>query len=114
MLEGDKLLVEELKSKLSVSETRAAQLENSINAMQVEYNHLRSLVKPQTETMEQMAVELKRALEREQAVRNELIACENRLGQLNATHYHHAHLGQTPKVPPSLHWSSRSFVGGQR
>ena len=113
-LEADKLLVEELKTKLSVSESRAAELENSIKAMQVEYNHLRRLVKPQTETMEQMAVELKRALEREQAVRNELMACENRLGQLNSAPYNHAHLGQTPMVQPSLHWSSRSFIGGQR
>ena len=108
-LEADKRLVEDLKTKLSVSDTKAAELENSLRAMQVEYNHLKSLVKPQTETMEQMAIELKRALEREQAVRNELVSCESRLAQLNSVRFVNSQLGQTPNIPPSFHWSSRSY-----
>eukprot|EP00944_MAST-04C_sp_MAST-4C-sp1_P002083 g2083.t1 len=50
--------------------------------VEVEYERLKDLVKPQTETMEQMAVELKRALDREQSVRNELRSVHARFASI--------------------------------
>eukprot|EP00944_MAST-04C_sp_MAST-4C-sp1_P006704 g6704.t1 len=50
--------------------------------VEVEYERLKELVKPQTETMEQMAVELKRALDREQSVRNELRSVHARFASI--------------------------------
>ena len=53
--------------------------------VEVEYERLKDLVKPQTETMEQMAVELKRALDREQSVRNELRSVHARFASIDGT-----------------------------
>jgi len=85
-MEAENMTLQEAKgrllSELSLSETKAESVETSLKALEGEYNSLRELVKPQTETMEQMAVELKRALDREQQVRTELVSVQAKFHHL--------------------------------
>ena len=85
-MEAENLTLQEAKgrllSELSLSETKAGSVETSLKALEGEYDRLRELVKPQTETMEQMAVELKRALDREQQVRTELVSVQAKFHHL--------------------------------
>ena len=62
--------------RLRDAETRNEQLE-------AEYGRLRALVEPQTTTMENMAAELKAALEREQIAREEASHYRERCGRLD-------------------------------
>ena len=65
-----------LQEKIKLVEMQASQRlqeeESRRMALEQEYVSLKSLVQPQTETMEDLAAELQRALERERSVQNEL------------------------------------------
>ena len=65
-----------LQEKIKLVEMQASQRlqeeESRRMALEQEYVNLKSLVQPQTETMEDLAAELQRALERERSVQNEL------------------------------------------
>ena len=71
----------ELKREFGLMETKFKNELEMRKGIEMEYERLKDLVKPQTETMEQMAIELKRALEREQTVRNELRSVHAKFAQ---------------------------------
>ena len=80
----------ELKREFGLIETKYTNETEMRKGVEIEYERLKDLVKPQTETMEQMAIELKRALEREQSVRNELRSVHARFA-----HFHSLQIGSS-------------------
>ena len=75
-------LCKDMKRDFGLLQTRYNNEVELRKGVEVEYERLKELVKPQTETMEQMAVELKHALEREQSVRNELRSVHARFASI--------------------------------
>lgn len=65
-------LQENIKLVQMQASQRLQQEESRRMALEQEYVNLKALVQPQTETMEDLAAELQRALERERSVQNEL------------------------------------------
>lgn len=82
--------LESLTSRIASGEQQREELQVGLaqergrrRAVEDEYASLKALVQPQTETMEQMAEELRRALERERRAVHELSLARTRAAHLD-------------------------------